>query len=225
MDTDSNHLFDISEDDIYEAMKDIEGYLDITPGDFRALYGLAHRHAIARLTESVKAGDVMIRKVISVEKDTPLTEVADRMVQGGVSGVPVINAQKVIGVISEKDFVFQMGGEDLRSFMSVVAHCLKGKGCLALTMRQQKAEDIMTHPAVTVNQETPLFEVSNIMAANNLNRVPVLDHEGNLVGIIARADIVQTSCTVIAPQKGRGQRGSHGLFQENDGDHKKPAGG
>lgn len=94
-----------------------------------------------------------------------------------------------------------MGGKDLRSFMSVVAHCLKGKGCLASPMRHRKAEDIMTHPAVTVNQETPLSEVANIMAANNLNRVPVLDHVGNLVGIIARADIVQTSCTVIVPPK------------------------
>jgi CBS domain-containing membrane protein len=178
MDVDSNHPFDISEDDIYEAMKEIDGYLDITPGDFKALYGVAHRHAIARLTESVKAGDVMTRKVISVEKETPLTEVADRMVQGGVSGVPVVDAQKVIGVISEKDFVFEMGGKDLRSFMSVVAHCLKGKGCLASPMRHRKAKDIMTHPAVTVNQETPLSEVANIMAANNLNRVPVLDHVG-----------------------------------------------
>jgi len=201
MDADSKQTSDISEDDIYEAMKEIDGYLDITPGDFKALYGVAHRHAIARLTESVKAGDVMTRKVISVLKDTPLAEVADRMVQGGVSGVPVVDAQKVIGVISEKDFVFEMGGKDLRSFMSVVAHCLKGKGCVASPMRHQKAKDIMTHPAVTVSQETPLSGVATIMAANNLNRVPVLDHGGKLVGIIARADIVQTSCTLIIPPK------------------------
>ena len=201
MDADSKQTSDISEDDIYEAMKEIDGYLDITPGDFKALYGVAHRHAIARLTESVKAGDVMTRKVISVLKDTPLAEVADRMVQGGVSGVPVVDAQKVIGVISEKDFVFEMGGKDLRSFMSVVAHCLKGKGCVASPMRHQKAKDIMTHPAVTVSQETPLSGVATIMAANNLNRVPVLDHGGKLAGIIARADIVQTSCTLIIPPK------------------------
>jgi len=201
MDADSKQTSDISEDDIYEAMKEIDGYLDITPGDFKALYGVAHRHAIARLTESVKAGDVMTRKVISVLKDTPLAEVADRMVQGGISGVPVVDAQKVIGVISEKDFVFEMGGKDLRSFMSVVAHCLKGKGCVASPMRHQKAKDIMTHPAVTVSQETPLSGVATIMAANNLNRVPVLDHGGKLVGIIARADIVQTSCTLIIPPK------------------------
>jgi CBS domain-containing membrane protein len=202
MDDNSNHHFDISEDDIYEAMKQIEGYLDITPGDFKALYGLAHRHAIARLTESVKAGDVMTRNVISVEKDTPLAEVAERMVEAGVSGVPVVDGQKVIGIISEKDFVFEMGGKDLRSFMSVVVHCLKAKGCAASPMRHQKAKDIMTHPAVTVRQEITLSEVANIMAANNLNRVPVLDHEERLVGIIARADIVQTSCTLIIPPKG-----------------------
>ena len=202
MDADSKQTLDISEDDIYEAMKEIDGYLDITPGDFKALYGVAHRHAIARLTESVKAGDVMTRNVISVEKDTPLAEVAERMAQAGVSGVPVVDGQKVIGVISEKDFVFEMGGKDLRSFMSVVAHCLKGKGCVASPMRHQKAEDIMTHPAVTVRQEIALSEVANIMAANNLNRVPVLDHEGKLAGIIARADIVQTSCTLIIPPKG-----------------------
>jgi CBS domain-containing membrane protein len=201
MDVASKQTLDISEDDIYEAMKEIDGYLDITPGDFKALYGVAHRHAIARLTESVKAYDVMTRKVISVLKDTPLVEVADRMVQGGVSGVPVVEAQKVIGVISEKDFVFEMGGKDLRSFMSVVAHCLKGKGCVASPMRHQKAKDIMTHPAVTISQETPLSEVATIMAASNLNRVPVLGHGGKLVGIIARADIVQTSCTLIIPPK------------------------
>ena len=46
MDADSKQTLDISEDDIYEAMKEIDGYLDITPGDFKALYGVAHRHAI-----------------------------------------------------------------------------------------------------------------------------------------------------------------------------------
>jgi len=199
MDSNLNQAVNISEDDIYEAMKEMEGYLDITPGDFKALYEVAHRHAIDRLTTSVKAGDVMTREVVFVGKDTPLAEVADRMAREGVSGVPVIENQKVVGVISEKDFVLAMGGEALRSFMAVVAHCLGNKGCAALPMRHQTAKDIMTHPALTVKAETPLSKVADIMAVNNLNRVPVVDSEGNLLGIVARADIVQTSCTVIIP--------------------------
>lgn len=70
MDFDSDRAFDISEDDIYEAMKEVGGYIDITPADFRTLYVAAHRHAISRLAASVKAGDVMTRNVVFVEKDT-----------------------------------------------------------------------------------------------------------------------------------------------------------
>ena len=57
---------DISDDDIYEAMKDVPGYLDITPGDFKEVYLQAYRHAISRVMKSVKAADVMTRQVISV---------------------------------------------------------------------------------------------------------------------------------------------------------------
>ena len=51
-------FFDISDDDIFKAMKEIPGYLDITPGDFKDLYRFAYKQAIERLTRSVKV-DVM----------------------------------------------------------------------------------------------------------------------------------------------------------------------
>jgi len=54
---------DISDEDIYEAMKDISGYLDITPADLKEVYLKAYRHAVTRLTRSVKVRDVMTRDV------------------------------------------------------------------------------------------------------------------------------------------------------------------
>jgi CBS domain-containing membrane protein len=192
---------EISDDDVYEAMKEIEGYLDITPGDFKVLYGLAYRHAVARLAKSVKARDVMTRDAVSVQIDTPLAEVARLMALRRVSGVPVLDAQhRVTGVISEKDFVSHLcGGGDLRSFMEVVAACLSTNGCLSLPMRQQKAEEIMTRPAVTVTEESTISEIASLMAEKRINRVPVTDEDGRLVGMVARADIVQRSCTVVIP--------------------------
>ena len=188
------HLFDISDDDIFDAMKDIHGYLDITPGDFKTLYHSAFKHAIERLTHSVKARDVMTERVIFVKRDTPLEEVANTMATHGIAGIPVVeNGEKVMGVISEKDFLFQMGGKDTNSFMDVVAQCLRNKGCVAITMRRQKAEDIMTSPAVTVREDTPVSEIANILTEKNINRVPVTDREGKLLGIVARADILQSS--------------------------------
>lgn len=192
---------EISDNDVYEAMKEIEGYIDITPGDFKLLYRMAFRHAVSRLTQSVRAMDVMTREVVFVPKDTPLTEVAEVMANKEISGLPVVDDEKkVMGVISEKDFAFHMGGKDFRSFMGVVAQCLKNRECVALPMRRQKAEDIMSHPAITVKEATHVSEVADILTQNNINRLPVVDDGDKLVGIIARADIVQTSCTVIIPQ-------------------------
>jgi CBS domain-containing membrane protein len=124
------HLFDISEADILEAMKDIHGYVDITPGDFKELYGLTNKHAIKRLTHLVKARDVMTEKVIFVTGAISLEEVAHSMATHGITGVPLVdNEEKVVGVISEKDFIFHLGSKDTTTFMGVIAQCLRNKDC------------------------------------------------------------------------------------------------
>ncbi len=186
---------DISDDDILKAMKDISGYLDITPGDFKEIYRIAYKHAVERLTHSIRAKDVMTREVIFVKKDTSLKEMAEILDRHVISGVPVIgDDQSVAGVISEKDFLIHMGAKEKRSFMGVVTHCLSNKGCIALPMRMQNAEDIMTSPAITVREDTPIFEIANIFTEKNINRTPVTDRNNKLIGIVTRADIVRSSC-------------------------------
>lgn len=183
---------EISDDDVYDAMKEIQGFLDITPGDFKEVYRHAYRHAFERITRTVKARDVMTRGVVTVHPETPLDEVASRMAGAGVSGVPVVDGGgKVAGVISEKDFLARMGGAE--SFMSVVAECLKGKGCVAVPIRARRAGDIMSSPPVTVGEEAPVAEIAETFTSKNINRVPVVDVAGRLVGIVSRADIVRAS--------------------------------
>jgi len=185
---------DISDDDIYEAMKDIPGYLDITPSDFKEVYVKAYQHAITRLMRSVLARDVMTRDVAFVEVDTPLEEIADLMARRRISGVPVVDdRERVVGVISERDFLRVMGGGEAESLMGVVALCLTGRFCLVAPSRAKSAADIMTSPAVTVEEGTPVLEVAAIFTRHRINRVPVLDPKGPMVGIVSRADIVRSS--------------------------------
>jgi CBS domain-containing membrane protein len=187
-----SYNMEISDKDIYEAMKDIPGYLDITTGDFKELYRLTYRHALKRIVESVKASDIMTSEVVSVKRETPLKEVARLMAEQGVSGVPVIeDDRKVAGVISEKDFLSQMGARNTKTFMGIVSKCLKGKGCVALSIRAKKAEDIMIAPAITVNEDTTLLDITKILKERKINRVPVVDQDGCLIGIISREDIVE----------------------------------
>lgn len=185
---------EISDEDIYEAMKDIQGYLDITPADLKEIYKFAYRHALERLTSSVKAIDIMTRKVFSVKRATPLKEVAELMAEKSVSGIPVIEEDgKVAGVISEKDFLLHMGARDKTHFMTVVAECLSGKSCVTMPIRSQKAEDIMTSPAITVREAATAVEISNIFNEKKINRVPVIGRGDELTGIVSRADIVRAS--------------------------------
>ena len=185
---------EISDNDIYEAMKDIPGYLDITPADLKDVYKFAYRHALQRITQAVRAHDIMTTQVFSVNRTTPVMEVAELMAEKTVSGIPVLEEDgKVAGIISEKDFLSHMGSRDNTHFMAVVAECLKGKGCVAMPIRSQKAEDIMTSPAVTVKEDTSVIEIANLFTEKNINRVPVINEEGRLKGIVSRADIVLAS--------------------------------
>ena len=186
--------FDISDDDVLEAMKAIPGYLDITPGDFKVLYQKAFRLAIERLSGSVKARDMMTTPVVTAEKNTPSEEVARMMAQHNITGVPVVDKKRVVGIITEKDFLFHLGNKSKTSFMDIIAHCLENKGCLAISMRRQKAEDLMSSPAITVYEDLPVAELADILTEKRINRVPVTDREGRLLGIVARTDIVQASC-------------------------------
>lgn len=184
----------ISDEDIYEAMKEISGYLDITASDFKVLYQFSYRHAMERLTKSIRAGDIMSRDVIAVTMTTPLHEVAARMAEASLSGVPVLDeGQKIMGIISEQDFLKHMGARN-GSFMSIVADCLQGsKGCAAINVRKGMAADIMSTPAITIKEDASLAEIATTMSTRGVNRLPVVAREHDVVvGIVTRGDLVRT---------------------------------
>jgi CBS-domain-containing membrane protein len=181
----------LTDEDIYEAMRTIPGYIDITPKDFKDLYCIAYRHAVERFARSVSAKDIMTEHVLTVSPDTPLMEVAEILSSNEISGLPVIDAaQKVLGVVSEKDILSQLGFKDRVNFMVIVTQCLQAGGCISLPVRTPTAGKIMSSPAITVLTDTPLLEAAKLIAEKGVNRLPVTDSEGHLLGILARSDIV-----------------------------------
>lgn len=182
----------LSDDDVYEAMKAVPGYLDITPSDFRELYKIAFRQACTRIATAVTAGDIMTRKAVSVRTDTPLLETADLMAQKSISGLPVLGPDDtVIGVISEKDFLRRLGSGTVTTFMGIVSECLHRDGCIAMAIRERTAGDIMSSPPITVPMTATLGQIIDLLDRNAINRVPVLDDAGRLAGIISRTDILR----------------------------------
>ena len=85
------------------------------------------------------------------------------MAKSGVSGIPVVDEDiRPMGLISENDFLYQMGKASRGNLMILIAECLKGKGCLAAPVRAKKAADLMSVPAITVTTETSARAIASM---------------------------------------------------------------
>ncbi|MGC2064495.1 MAG: CBS domain-containing protein [Thermodesulfovibrionales bacterium] len=187
---------DISDDDVVEAMKEIGGYLDITPGDLKDVLRVAHLQARKRIANSVRAENIMTAKVLTVHEDTPLKDVADLMAEHRISGVPVLShTGKITGMISERDFLSRMGSAGSISVMGMIAGLMKGQECPAALLHSLTAADIMSSPAITVTVSMTLFEIMELFSSRKINRAPVVDADNRLQGIVSRGDIVRSPLT------------------------------
>lgn len=140
---------------------------------------------------TVRVGHVMTRDVVSVTPDTPLKDVAAALVERGISGLPVCDADgAVVGVLSEADLLVKQGGSPERSG-GLFAWLVETASAPDLAkLRAHTAGEAMTSPAVTVETASPVSEAARTMVSLGVNRLPVVE-DGRLVGIVTRADLVR----------------------------------
>lgn len=141
----------------------------------------------------MKVGDVMTRNVAAVRPETPLKDVAGLMIDRGISGVPVVDAdQAVLGVVSEADFVIKesraVGGRN-RLLARFFGESRQARADLK-KIEATTAGEAMTSPALTVAATDTLQWAAEQMASRQVNRLPVVE-DGRLVGIVTRADVVR----------------------------------
>lgn len=147
----------------------------------------------------MKASDIMTREVVAVAPDTPVREVAQLMVDHHISGVPVIEHGKLVGIISENDLLrrVEIGTEKTRSrwlqFLTsddtLLAEYVRTRG--------RQARDVMSTDVVTVPPDAPIATIAEIMASRHIKRLPIVQG-GKVVGSVSRANLVQALAT-IAP--------------------------
>mgnify|MGYP002630727429 CR=1 FL=1 len=184
---------DISEHDVIEAMKHIDGYIDITPGDFKEVYQAAYDMAIRRLFNSLTAERIMTKSVLSLKQEMTLVEAAHLLAEKRISGGPVVNLDGVVvGVVSEKDFLQEMGFGATPSFMQIATHCLNSKSCMIGRLHNRTVGDIMTKPPVTAGLEMAIGAISALFAKAKINRLPIVDDDGRPLGIVTRTDLAHS---------------------------------
>ncbi|MBW6463985.1 MAG: CBS domain-containing protein [Firmicutes bacterium] len=152
---------------------------------------------------AILAKDVMTVPVITVKADTPLKRAAEILDENFFSGMPVVNdADKLVGIISETDilrYTQQIIGQPLRDPHRVftksqeVLHIdITRRGVEVIELvAATTVETLMTTDVIYVVEDAPFHKVISLMYENNINRIPVVDSNGELKGIITRADIIR----------------------------------
>jgi len=146
----------------------------------------------------MRAMDVMTTAVVTVSPDSTVQDLAKLLSERGISGVPVVENGRLVGMISEGDLLhraetgterrtaprrwrwFDPGLEEARNY-------IKEHG--------RTVRDIMTREIISVGETTDLAEVATLMETKRIKRVPVL-RDGMLVGILSRANLVRAMAAI-----------------------------
>jgi CBS domain-containing membrane protein len=180
-----------SNEDLREALKEMKAYVDVTEEDLKKIYAIALQHARKRLASRVPVKDVMTKDVIAVKTDTDLQEAARLLSEHRISGMPVIDSNsRVIGVISEADLLVLAGLKKEHTFKDVLRNIL-GPSLPAQANRGNRVENAMSVPPITASADDDIGEVAKILDQRRIKRLPVVDGEGRLMGVVSRADIVR----------------------------------
>jgi CBS domain-containing protein len=132
--------------------------------------------------------DAMTTQVIWVEQDTPYAAIAAALREYRVSAFPVLDqAGQVIGVVSESDLLAKLalgGGEDQTAITGILHQHQMDKA------RAVTAGDLMTSPAAAISPDDTLEHAARLMYQRKVKRLPVVDADNHLAGIVSRADVL-----------------------------------
>jgi CBS domain-containing protein len=130
-----------------------------------------------------KVHELMTHLVVMLFPNEAVEAVAERLSRNGIGGAPVVEGGKVVGMVSGSDIVRaarRRAGHELSS-MTVV--------------------DVMTRPVITVTPTASVWEAADILDGRGIKRLPVVDSDGYLVGIISRGDIVRLVAKARRPRR------------------------
>lgn len=131
---------------------------------------------------ALTAAHFMQQDVVYFYKASNGEKLAAAIATGNFGSIPIVDHDlKPIGIVSEHDLLKAMrAGKDLYKV---------------------NTEDIMTRPPVTVSTETTAGEIMEVLQNQRLIRLPVVDQDGKLVGVVARRDLLQGYLNTRAPAK------------------------
>ncbi len=142
----------------------------------------------------VRVQDVMTHLVVTLYPKDTVHEAAQRLARNRITGAPVVVAGKVIGIVSEADLIHAvMPPVPVHRGLSVLdVLSVMGKARPRDQEHSKTVADVMSAPVIQVSPETSVWKAASIMERKGVKRLPVVDDDGYLLGLVSRADLVRT---------------------------------
>ncbi|AGB40298.1 CBS-domain-containing membrane protein [Halobacteroides halobius DSM 5150] len=143
----------------------------------------------------MKAVEIMTENVITVGPKMKIKEVAQIMIENSISGLPVIEDDKLVGIISEGDLIVKEKKLDLPDYIYVLGGIfyLESFDDFEQDLKKMagiEVADLMTKDVITVGPQSDVMDIATIFVEEGVNRVPVVK-DNKLLGIVTRADIIR----------------------------------
>ena len=143
----------------------------------------------------MKVREIMTTDVLTAEPTTPVNRLAILMIERGVSGIPVLDAGRVTGIVTEADLILRNTRLEPPAFFQV----LDGRFPMETPAHYQKrlrhmlgthAGEVMTEDVLTIGPDAEVEELADLLIRRKVSPIPVVE-DGRLVGIVSRADIIR----------------------------------
>ena len=149
----------------------------------------------------VKVAEVMCREVATVHPDSPIIQVIEILLDRDFTDVPVVDdAGKVACMISDSDLLTRGGMNVTISLKKATDPEFVRQLHDSLENPNRKVSEVMTREVATVPPDMVLGRAAKLMVEKQLKRLPVVDAEGKLIGILGRLDVLNTIAAVHLPE-------------------------
>jgi CBS domain-containing protein len=153
---------------------------------------------------TMQAKDIMTGKVITITEDASVSDVANLLLDNGISALPVVDATgKLLGIVSEGDLMHrsEAGTGRRRSWWLSLFTDANASAAQFVKEHSRRVSDIMTRNVITAAPDTPVAEIAELLESNRIKRVPIVE-DGKLVGIVSRANLVRALTGSPKPAEG-----------------------
>lgn len=143
------------------------------------------------------AKDIMTMDVIVANKSDSIADVAQLLIKEKIGGVPVVSEdRKVVGIISETDIMKKEKYVEAPQVLNLLQGLIFFSDFKQMEKDMKriaayKVEELMSTDIITVHENDTFDDVANVMIKKSVNRVPVVDDNNKLKGIICRYDIIR----------------------------------